>query len=193
MSSARKQTFIRNPSTHRLSSLRNDITIMWLTNRSSLSKHNLEMVTGLQSLHDHTFLYYTKISNAIKYVNRAKHHEYLIVVVDELDPRLCPTIFPKLQQSQKVQKILTSGYTNNDLGDAIETSRNLDKIVICQKHESLSTEIQQILQNAIMQIENDSIFTTLNVNEKALRDVRHELGLFAWGYCNVCKCSTPTL
>jgi hypothetical protein len=68
MSRAEDNKYVRNPSTRHLPSLRGGITMIWLTSRTSLLKNDIEMVPRLQALYDHTFLYYTKISKAIKYI-----------------------------------------------------------------------------------------------------------------------------
>jgi hypothetical protein len=187
MARAEDNKYRRNPSTHHLPSLRNGITVMWLTNRASLLKGDIEMVTRLQALYEYTFLYYTKMSKAIKYMNRAKPYEYLIVVINELDLRFSKTAFGQLQQSRQVRTILVAVKKKEELDFITTVTEMFDKIAICEQHESLSVQLQQLLQVATEHIENDETFITYNSNEKALRDVRHELGAFAWGYSNVCK------
>jgi hypothetical protein len=187
MSRKEDNKYVRNPSTSRLPSLRDGITVIWLTSRASLLKDDIEMVTRLQALYDHTFLCYTKISKAMKYMNRAKPYEYLIVVVSELGLQFSKTVFNQLQKSRQVRTVLMVPKEEEELDFITLIMETFDKIVICREHGSLSIELQQFLQDFTTQMENDDNFIIYNDNEKALRDVRNEPGAFAWDYFNICK------
>jgi hypothetical protein len=187
MSRKEDNKYIRNPSNRRLPSLRDGITVIWLTSCALLSKDEIKMVNHLQALCDHTFQYYTKISKAIKYMNRAKPYEHLIVVINVLDLQFTKTIFNQLQNSRQVQAVLMVAKKKEELDFVTLIIENFDKIVICRERGSLSIQLQQLLQDATKQLENDENFIIYSGNEKALRDVRNEPGAFAWGYSNICK------
>lgn len=186
MSRVEGNKYVRNPSVRHLSSLRAGITIIWLTSRTLMLKNDIEMVTRLQDLYDCSFLYYTKTSKAFKYMNAAKSCEYLIVVINELDLRFTKAIFSQLQENRQIRTVIMVTNEKKELDSTISTAEASDKIVICRERESLLALLQHLLEDATQQIENDDNFITYNANERALRDVRHELGAFVWGYSNVC-------
>jgi hypothetical protein len=108
-------------------------------------------------------------------------------VINELELRFFKTVFSQLQQNQQVRKVLIVGKEKEKLDFIPLMTETFDKVVMCREHGSLSIQLQKLLQDITEQTENHDTFITYNGNEKALRDIRQELGIFAWGYSNVCK------
>lgn len=187
MSRKEANKYVRNPATSRLPSLRDDITMIWLTNHASILKDDIEMVTCLRVLYNHTFLYYTKISKAMKYMKRAKPYEYLVVVIDGLGLQFAKTIFNRFQQNRQVRTVIMVTNEKEELEYTTSMLKTFNKIVICRDHESLSIQLQQLLQHLTKQIEHNDNIIICNNNENAVRDVRNEPGAFAWDYFNICK------
>ena len=186
MSRIKDNKYVRNPSIRHLSLLRSGTTILWLTSSTMMSKSDHEMITRLQNSYGFIFLYYTKTSKALKYINGAKSCEYFIIVINDHNLRSDRTIFSRLQENHQVRAIVVVTNEKEEMDSTTLQREPADKIVICQEQESLAPILEHLLKDATQQIENNGDFITYNPNEKALRDVRHELGAFAWGYCNVC-------
>jgi hypothetical protein len=107
-------------------------------------------------------------------------------VINELDLQFTEALFNQFQENRQIRTVPMVTNEKKELDCIKSTAEGIDKIVICRERESLSDLLQHLLEDATQYIENDDNFITYNANEKALRDVRHELGAFAWGYSNVC-------
>lgn len=189
MSKVGRKIYLRNPSIRRFSSLPNDVTLLWLTSRAATSKQAVDKVFNRQIVDNYTLICYTKLAKAIRYVNRAKPYEYLIVIITELDLRFAKPIVDQLQQRQQIRVIIVLADEKDKIDFVRPTMDTSNKTVICETPESVTVQLEQSLQKAVEYSENEDIFTTYNPNEKALQDVRHELGAFVWTYSNLCKYS----
>lgn len=187
MSKSDVNKYTRNISTHRLPWTRSAITMIFLSSRSISLKKEIEIFTRLRVSYDHTILCYTKLSKAIKYVNRAISHEYLIIVINELDLRSSQYFIYRCEQNRQVRAILIKAPKDEDLGPIMAMMTHFNKVFVYQESDALFIQLQQLLHDATQEMDNDGLIIASDGKVKALRDVRHELGAFAWGYSNVCK------
>ena len=187
----------------RLPSIRGGVTLICIEDSalSSPTKSD-EMIARLRALKNYYILRYTKVSKCIKYLKRARSYESVIVLIvmsgehtDRKETSIAATDVSRLYHYHQVQTIIIisptikqiDSDTENDLLTVVR--KDTDKVIgIFRDHQSAYVRLQQLISET--EEFDDGLFSTFNRREKALRDVRHELGAFVWSHSYRGQCSS---
>ncbi|CAF1126872.1 unnamed protein product [Adineta steineri] len=125
----------------------------------------------------------------MKYLKHARFYERIVIIVvishDEEETFITTENVSRLYQYRQIQMMITISFTNIkddhiNIILSINTQDNASKeIQKFQDYQSLIVQLQQLMDEA--EDFDDGLFAVFNQREKALRDVRQELGAFVWG------------
>lgn len=140
---------------------------------------------------NYCFVYYCKdISQCIKYFKKASSHEYVILLFYDFDKDKIQAIVSQFDQYQQIQAIFILHSSINN--DNLEYKLNDDNDNKCsyksgiklvknfRERESLVSSLQQVIIEIGHNVKDGGLFNICNSPEKALRDLRQELGSFVW-------------
>lgn len=179
----------------RLPSIRSGVTLIWLEDPNlSSSNESVEAIARLRALKNYYVLHYTALSKCIKYLKRARSYERAIIIIgisddhnDLKETSISVTDVSRLCSYRQVQSIFIVSSTVKEINSDTENNsatnvrKDMEKVIgIFRNHRSMFIQ----LQNLISETEecDDGLFSAFNLREKALRDVRHELGAFVWSH-----------
>ncbi len=171
-------------SLHRLPSIRTGVSLIWLENPSLLSKECNETVNRLRALDNCHIFCYKNVSACFKYLKRAKSYERIIVVMNVYNDSIITTDISRLCQYQQIQSIfivtlITDKANGVDIDLSVNTRDEIAKIGgVFNDYQTLFDRLKQLM-NEVDEFD-DGLFTFFNRPEKALRDLRHELGSYIW-------------
>ena len=171
----------------RVSSIQNGISFISYSNRNHclLRKYDKQFadVERLCSV-----IRYTKLQQFLRSIKRLPTYEYVIVLLDELEYSILKNIIARLEQYRQIRAILiikSSNMINAEEEDKFKlhvgVNEETNKIIeIFGEYQSMFVRLEQLLHAAKERFDIHNIFITLNCNQKALRDLRQELGPFLW-------------
>jgi hypothetical protein len=181
--------------------MRSGVTVIWLEDSSSLTlseNRNNEMFVDLVVKKKYHVLRYTCISKCLKYLKRARAHEHVIVVMISSDSNsirketsITAADIRRLYEYRVVQSILVLSQT---LKDSDNTSIQLSEktkidsttiVEIFHDYPLLFSRLQFLLN--ITGNLDDDLFTAFNARERALQDVRQQLGAYVWNHTYIGK------
>ncbi len=175
----------RNLSFSRLPSIGSGVTVLWLDNPSLSIADYVESF----SQSDHTVLYYTKVTQSIKYIKRASAHQYFIVVLNKLYLKSSQNVLIRFQQCQNVRIILIVASDDEDM-DFLMLQRDISsKTSVYRDRDTMLIHLQRSIEAAAFSYD-DGLLRNCGSKEKSLRDLRHELGSYVWNCCHCCKYKT---
>jgi hypothetical protein len=133
----------------------------------------------------------TDLLQCIKYLKKASRREYVILLFHNFDKDKIQTMISQLDQYQQIQAIFVLHRSNNtdDVScethykNAGNTCSHESKIKLIQNSsegEPLLTSVQQLIISTKKNLKDTGLFSMCNSPEKALRDLRQELGSFVW-------------
>jgi hypothetical protein len=177
-----KLKHISNPKLRRLPSIRAGITLIILDDPHRCLQSEDENL--YRNLMDRCFvLRYTEVSQSLKYLKKVSSREYVIVLLNNLDEYKQQSLLTTLDQCQQIQAIfIRLSSTNGD-----DTHLNMHSNLSAKKpisrfcdSEALLRHLQQLIAEMEDVLKDDGLFTMHNTPEKALQDLRRELGSFVW-------------
>ncbi len=180
--SSNKRTY--QVSLRRLPSIRTGITLIWLENPSLLSRECDETINRLRVLDNCHILCYKNVSACFKYLKRARSYERIIIVMNVYNDSIITADISRLCQYRQIQSIFVMSLSaNKDNCVAIDLSANIrDEIAklggIFHDYQALFDRLKKLMDE--IDEFDDDLFTFFNRPEKALRDLRHELGPYIW-------------
>jgi hypothetical protein len=195
----------RNTPLRRLPSIRGGVTFIWLEDSSLSSPYESgKTIARLRALKDCYILHYTTVSKCIKYLKRARSYESIILVLvisgAYADPNKASTVITdvsRLSDYHQVQSILILSSTSKEIDSNTENDslrkiqKDTNKLIgIFHDHQSIFCQMEHLISET--EESDDGLFSAFNRREKALRDVRHELGAFVWSHSYRGQCSSPT-
>ncbi|CAF1373548.1 unnamed protein product [Adineta ricciae] len=177
--SNRSDRFSRRPS-----SLRTGFTII-LYNGSNLESNESDKINNCIRALDNCYIFHcTNNSKCIKYLKRAQRHEYIVIVFNGSIGLISPTQIAELCQYKQIQHIFIISRMNEqnastDTDLSVYTRDEVNIIAgVFRDCESLGARLQQLISE--VNESDDDLFTFVNQSEKALRNLRDELGPYIW-------------
>ncbi len=133
----------------------------------------------------------TNLLQCIKYFKKASRREYVILLFHNFDKDKIQTMISQLGQYQQIQAIFVLHCSNNTddvsyethFKNAGNTCSHESKIKLIQSSsegEPLLSKVQQLIIDTKNNLKDAGLFSMCNSPEKALRDLRQELGSFVW-------------
>lgn len=180
----------------RFSSIQNGISFISFSDRDHCLLHKYDKhFTDLGRLC--SVIRHTKLQQFLRSIKRLPTYEYVIVLLDDLEFPIWKNIITRLQQYRQIRVILIIT-SNPVIIQAIEeddkfrchmnANDEANKMIeIFGEYSSMFVRLEQLLHAAKDQFDSHNIFITLNRNQKALRDLRQELGPFLWTHTFRCK------
>ena len=153
-----------------------DVSLVWFnpelidTDVSDLSLNHL------RTLNDYVLLY-TQKSLYLEYlISEQKRNDHIIVILHDTE------VLDQTNNCEQVDVILLMN-TNNNRCRNVVNERDYRKVVgIFENTSSMLVQLEQVIadveHHAAQNIEE--VFSTFNRQERALRDVRHEMAVFMW-------------
>ncbi len=177
----------------RLSSIQNGISLVSLSNQDPCLLHKYdELLANISHLCSVTRC--TKIQQFMKCIKRLPSYEYVVVLLDDLDLSTLKNVISRLQQCRYVKVVLIVTSLNRLNGNEdyftfdMRTDDSINKTIeTFGEHHSMFVRLQQLLSVAKDQFDVNNVFITLNRKQKALRDLRQELGPFLWTHTFRCE------
>lgn len=186
---------MRNIPSRRLPEIRGGLTVIWLENPElSLYYRSNETMDWLNTLKNCYVLRYATVSKCVKHLKRARTYESLILIIvisgAHVDASKVSTVNSNISQFSKyhqVQSIFVFSPATRRTGGDSET----DSLINVQKdgtklfgifhdHQSMFFQMQKLISE--IEEPDDGLFSAFNRREKALKDVRQELGAFVWSH-----------
>ncbi|UJR16869.1 hypothetical protein I4U23_003767 [Adineta vaga] len=168
----------------RPSSLRIGITII-LHEEPHLVSNNSDTINNhIRALNNCYIFHCTNNLKCIKYLKRAQRHEYIIILYNIINDSINISQIAELCQYQQVQHIFIVSLTNEqhesiDTDLSVYTRNEINKIGgVFYDYKSLEIRLQQQINE--LNDSDDDLFTFVNQSEKALRNLREELGPYIW-------------
>ena len=193
----------RNISRRRLPPIPNGVAVIWLeaAPSSELPDKRDKMFMDIVAQKYYYILRYTCISKCLKYLAERRAHEHVIVVMisnDNTDNKqtersISAADISRFYEYEIVQKILVLSQTlehsdKNSTGRSQNIKTDPDTTIeIFRESPSLFTRLLYLL-NTNDNSDND-LFTAFNVQERALQDVRRQLGVYVWSQIYIGKCA----
>ncbi len=160
----------------RLPSIRDSITVIWVEDSHLSSKDYDKIIARLNSLDNCFLVRYTALAKCIKYLKQARPYEHIILVLSinatDEESSIAAEDISQFDQYDQVQSTFILLPTNkNDIqGDTIKPTH------VFHNYQSMFIKLQELIHE--IQENNDTLFTLFNIREKAMRDVRRDLGPF---------------
>ena len=179
MSQATPQRIDKN-SRRRIPLVCRGIILIWIEEPCvplSLSEECKEIYTRINALRKYHTIRCTNVSRCIRFVKRARSYERIIVVL--ITCRVPTADFSELSNCKQVQSVLivTPDKTdNNNIPD-----NNIKQTYVFSDCQFMFVKLQKMVDEDL-QISNEDGLTIINQREKALRDVRQDLGPFVWSH-----------
>lgn len=152
---------------------RPSITIAWLENPRSMINR---MYTFLDNDH-YSVIFYSNIRKCIKSLKRTRSRDYVIIVLVSYSIDVIHQMIERLRRYRLVQSIYIVTSDGNIIEWFASTRNNI------QVFENKSTMLDQLecFLNDIHKVNFEGgLFTTFNQKERALKDIRDQLGTFLW-------------
>jgi hypothetical protein len=108
-------------------------------------------------------------------------------VINELDLQSSEYVICRCEQNRWVRGILVKAFQNEDFDPITAMMTHFNQIPAYQESDASFIRLQYLLHDTTQQIDSDGLISIRDGKVKALRDVRRELGAFAWSYSNICK------
>ncbi|CAF0729108.1 unnamed protein product [Adineta steineri] len=174
----RDSSFIHDIPPDQLVPNHESITVIWFD--PALAETNIDstMLTRLRFLNDY-ILFCAKKSMCIEYLTRnIDKSDRIITVLHGFD------ILDEVYQYEQVHSILIiDSNTDENKLNVIQNNYQYSKTVeIFKEHNSMMKKLQQVIIDIEQEIvqQTEAIFDVLDQEEKALRNLRAELGPFIW-------------
>jgi hypothetical protein len=131
------------------------------------------------NFNDYCFVFRcTALSQCIKYFKKASRQEYVILLFHNFDKDKIQMMIEQLNQYQQIQAIFVLNRSSNINKVSCEThSKNIENFT---EDEPLLNKIRQLITDTKNNLKDAGLFSMCNSPEKALRDLRKELGSFVW-------------
>jgi hypothetical protein len=174
-------------------SIRNGISFVSLSNLDHCLLHNHdELLVNIGRRCSITR--HTKVQQFMKCIKRLPSYEYVIALLDDIDLMTLKNVISRLQQCRQIKAILIVTSSNmldvKQHHDIFEMFADVDQkktIAIFDEYELMFAQLQQLIHTANERCEVNDVFITLNRKQKALRDLRQELGPFLWTHTIRCE------
>jgi hypothetical protein len=177
---SRRDCLVRDIPIYRLFPNRENITLIWFDSMLSETNTSNSTLIQLRALNDYV-LFYTKKAMFLEYLmSKIKKSDHIIVVLYNIE------ILGKIHECEQVHAILMVD-SNNTMNKSMIMAEYYPKLIgIFEDRESVLIKLPQVIAGVEHQVAQGvgNTFTTFR-KERALRDVRHELGPFLW--CHVFK------
>jgi len=180
---------ISNSKLHRRSSIYGGVSLLIIDNpahHSNPEDKNLHM-----NFVNYCFVFRcTNLLQCIKYFKKACSREYVILLFHHFDKDTMHTMISQLDQYQQIQSIfILHSFDNEDNVQYKINNNNESKcsygsgIKLIQSFcewKPLFTSLRKLIIETENSLKDVGLFTMCNSPEKALRDLRRELGSFVW-------------
>ena len=182
----------------RLSPEQSGISCVSLSNSNHHLLHNYdEFLANIGRLCSVTC--HSSVRKFIKCIKQLPSCEYVITLLNELDLEISKDVISRLRQCRQVKEILIVRCCNIDYAKKDFSSEMISDVGISKaienfnEHQLMFVRLKELIHVAKEQLENDTIFITLNGKQNALRDLRQELGSFIWIHTFKCECAYEPL
>jgi hypothetical protein len=154
-------------------------TIVWLEDiqSSTFTENNVRLHTLLQN--DRCFVvFYSSVAKCIKFLKQARSREYVVVIIISYPIQAIQKIIYRLRRYRIVQTIYI---VSSEKNASVYFSSTTDVIIVLQDKKSMLDSLELLIDDIQKENFESGLFTTFNRKEKALKDIRQELGAFV---CN---------
>ena len=172
----------------RFSSIQNGISFISLSHRDHCRLHKYDKhFADLGRLC--SVIRHTKLQQFLRCIKRLPTYEYVIVLLDDFEVSISKNVILRLEQYRQIRAILTINAEGEDkLSFHLSANEEMSKTIeTFGEYQSMFVRLEQLLHAAKDRFNIHNLFITLNRNQKALRDLRQELGPFLWTHTFRCK------
>lgn len=166
-----------NRRSHRTPSFYGGISLLVIDNSSQ--NESVKSKSQLNSIDYCLVFYSTNLSRCLKYLKKIPVREYVVILFYNFHKDKVQNMISQLNQHRQIQAVfvLENPTENNDVSCQKSECKIIESFTDWQP---LSTSLKQLITDKEHSLKDAGLFTLCHSPEKALRDLRQDLGSFVW-------------